>query len=416
MGRNVLITGYRLWAAATVATVALSGCSKSGTAQAGGQASGAAQGRGRGDGRRLVQVEQVRQDRVHRAVEVVGTLAAQDEVTISSQTEGAVSRILADLGDRVRMGEVLIELDREKPQYNLDQQKAALARALAKYGAADTGHLPPIEQTPDVQKAQAELVQARQAYTRAEELNKRQLVPKQALDDAEAMLHSKQASYDSALQSAKNLGADIDASNAVMKLADRQLRDTSIRAPLDGYVQRRMVSLGEFVKAQTPVISVVRVDPLKVIGEIPERLGPWIEVGRAVDLRVDAFPDNAIAGTISRISPAVNTQTRAFAFEGRVPNPGALLKPGTFARVHIESTRIDQVLTLPYAALQYRYGVNRVFVVTNDTLGAHELKLGDRLGDRVEILGGVNAGDRVAITDVDNLADGMKVTVGRETQ
>jgi multidrug efflux pump subunit AcrA (membrane-fusion protein) len=142
MGRNVLITGYRLWAAATVATVALSGCSKSGTAQAGGQASGAAQGRGRGDGRRLVQVEQVRQDRVHRAVEVVGTLAAQDEVTISSQTEGAVSRILADLGDRVRMGEVLIELDREKPQYNLDQQKAALARALAKYGRTSRRHRP----------------------------------------------------------------------------------------------------------------------------------------------------------------------------------------------------------------------------------------------------------------------------------
>src|SRR5262249_51771744 len=172
-----------------------------------------------------------------------------------------------------------------------DQQKAALARALAKYGAADTTHLPPIEQTPDVQKAQAELVQARQAFERADELHKRQLVPKQTLDDAEATLRAKQASYDSALQNAKNLRADIDASNAAMKLADRQLRDTSIRAPFDGHIQKRLVSLSEFVKNQTPVMSVVRVDPLKVTAEIPEKMAPWIQVGQPISLHVDAYPE-----------------------------------------------------------------------------------------------------------------------------
>ena len=103
---------------------------------------------------------------------------------------------------------MLIELDREKLQYTYDQQRAALARALAQYGAPDPTHLPPIEQTPDVQKAQAELVQAQQAFERADELHKRQLVPQQALDDANATLQSKQASYDSALQNAKNLRAE----------------------------------------------------------------------------------------------------------------------------------------------------------------------------------------------------------------
>ena len=76
-----------------------------------------------------------------------------------------------------------------------------------------------------------------------------------------------------------------------------------------------------------------------------------------------------------------------------MPNAEALLKPGTFARVHIESDKVDDVLTLPYAALQYRYGVNRVFVVEGDQLAVRELKLGDRLGDRIEILSGVKAGD-----------------------
>ena len=196
-----------------------------------------------------------------------------------------------------------------------------------------------------------------------------------------------------------------------MKLADRQFRDTQIRAPFDGYVEKRLVNLGELVKAQMPVIAVVRVDPLKVIAEIPEKMAPWIKDGQPVELHVDAYPQRTFEGKVSRISPAVNTATRAFPFEALVPNRDAVLKPGTFARVHIESGREDQVLTLPYSALQYRYGVNRVFVVDNDKLGVRELKVGDRLGERIEILAGVKAGDRVAVTDVEKLVDGAKVAV-----
>ena len=388
--------------AALAATAALAAaCSKSESAQA----------RGRDDAPKPVKVERVRDEAVRRSIEVVGTLAAVDEVTISSEAEGRVSKLLADLGDRVHAGQTLLELDAEKPQYAVEQQNAALARALAKYGASDSQHLPPIERTPDVVKAQAELVQAKQGFDRAAELHKRQLVPKQTLDDAQAMLQAKQASYDSALQNANNLRADIDASEAAAKLAARQLRDTSIRAPFDGYVQKRLVNLGEYVKVQTPVMAVVRVDPLKVTAEIPERMGPWIKTDQPVDLHVDAYPDRTITGKVSRISPAVNTSTRAFPFEALVPNRDAQLKPGTFARVRIVSSRVDQVLTLPYAALQYRYGVNRVFVVDGDRLVVRELKVGERLGDRVEILSGVKAGETVAISDVDKLIDGTKVSV-----
>ena len=392
----------RVLAAAVFVSLALSGaaCSKSESAQA----------RGRDAAAKPVKTEPVRQEMVHRAVEVVGTLAAEDEVMLSSEADATVSRILADLGDRVKAGQVLIELDREKRQYSLDQQRAALARALAKFGATETGQLPAIEQTPDVQRAAAELAQAKQAFERAEELHRRQLVPKQQLDDADATLKAKQAGYDLALQNAKNLRADIDASDAGMKLADRQLRDTYIRAPFDGYVQKRVVSLGELVKAQSPVMSVVRVDPLKVIAEIPERMGPWIKVGQPVSLQVDAYPDKTLNGSVSRISPAVNIQTRAFAFEARVPNSEALLKPGTFARVRLETSKIEPVLTVPYSAMQYRYGVNRAFVVEGDHLTAYELKTGERVCDRIEIVSGVKAGDAIAVSDIDTLTDGLKVT------
>ena len=377
------------------------GCSKSETAQA----------RGREDAAKPIKTESVRQEALRRSVEVVGTLAAVDEVTVSSEAEGRVARLFSDLGDRVVAGQALLELDREKPQYNLDQQKAALERALAKFGATDPSHLPPIEKTPDVLKAQAELVQAKQAFDRADELNRRQLVPKQTLDDAEAMFQSKQASYDASLQNARNLRADIAASEAALKLADRELRDTAIRAPFDGYIQKRLVSLGEYVKVQTPVMAVVRVDPLKVTAEIPEKMAPWIKLGQTAELHVDAYPDKTITGKISRISPAVNTATRAFPFEALVPNTDALLKPGTFARVHIESSKVDQVMTLTYAAIQYRYGVNRVFVVDGDHLVARELKVGERMGERIEVVDGVKPGDAVALTEVDKLSDGTRVSV-----
>ena len=382
--------------------LAVTGCSKSETAQARGGESTAMR----------IKVEAVRRDSIPRAVDVVGTLAAVDQVTISSETDGKVSRILADLGDRVKAGQAVIQLDRERQQYTYEQQQAELARALAQYGAADPRSLPDIEKTPDVQKANAELVQAKQAFDRASELFKRTLISQQALDDARANLQSKEALYTSALQNAKNLGASIRSSEATMKLANRELRDTEIRAPFDGFVEKRLVNLGELVKAQMPVMVVVRLDPLKVIAEIPEKMAPWIHPGLEAELQVDAYRDKKFTGKVSRISPGVNATTRAFAFEALVPNSDSVLKPGTFARVHIESGKVDEVLTLPYAALQYRYGVNRVFVVNGDKLAMRELTVGERMGDRIEVVTGVKAGERVAVSDVDTLADGTLVTVG----
>jgi RND family efflux transporter MFP subunit len=384
--------------------VVTSGCADSSAEQAGGQK----------EALKAVKTDAVRQESVRRTLEVVGTLAAEDQVTVSSEVDGVVRRVLADLGDRVAAGQALVELDREKLQYSLDQQRAAHARSLSRYGATDAEHLPRVEDTPDVRRAAAELAQAKQALERAKELQKRQLIPQQTLDDADTTLRLKTAAYDLSLQDAKNLQSDIDAASAAMKLAERHLEDASIRAPFAGYVQQRMVSLGELVKAQMPVMTVVRVDPLKLRAEIPERMAPWVKIGQQLTLRVDAFPDKTFSATISRISPGVTTETRTFAFEALAPNGEALLKPGTFARVHLETSLVEQVMTIPYAAMQYRYGVYRAFAIDGDKLDARELKTGDRVGDRMEILAGLNTTDRVAVTEVDTLTDGMKIAVDGE--
>ena len=105
-----------------------------------------------------------------------------------------------------------------------------------------------------------------------------------------------------------------------------------------------------------PVMSIVRVDPLKVIAEIPEGLAPWVQGGQPVDLQVDAYPDRVFTGKVSRISPTVNAQTRAFPFEALVPNAEGLLKPGTFVQVKLttESRRAAADASLRGAAVPLR--------------------------------------------------------------
>ena len=373
----------------------------------------AVRGKDKADSARPVQVVPVQKVDVRRVIEVVGTLAADEQVTVMAEAEGRVARLLVDMGDRVKAGQPIIELDREKAQYRYEASKAALERALAKYGVAEGSKtLPAGNTTPDVQKAYAELIQAEQSWKRADELTKKQLLPKQQIDDAEALYRVKKAIYDSALQNVKNLKADIDANEASERLAERELRDAVIRAPFDAYVQQRMVAPGQFVKLQAVVMSLVKVDPLKVIAEIPEHMGPWIKLGQAVVVNIDAYPNKKIEGEVSRISPAVNAATRAFPFEARVPNAEGLLKPGTFARVRIQTDRVDTVISVPAAALQYRYGVNRVFVVVDGKLVSREVKIGNRLGERVEIASGVEPGESIVAKDVEKLADGLRVTTG----
>ena len=123
---------------------------------------------------------------------------------------------------------------------------------------------------------------------------------------------------------------------------DHQILRLLIRVPLSGLMGIDM--------------ELVRVDSLKAIGEIPEKMAPWVQVGQPVELSVDAFPTKKIAGKVSRISPAVNTPTRAFTFEATVPNGEGLLKPGTFARVHLTTALVEPVLTIPYAAMSRRTG------------------------------------------------------------
>src|SRR5205814_10394453 len=133
----------------------------------------------------------------------------------------------------------------------------------------------------------------------------------------------------------------------------------------------------------------VRLTPLRLTAEIPEKFGPGIHAGQAIGLRTDAYPDTPIEGRITRISPDVNLKSRAFSIEADVPNEDGALKPGTFARLKVATNQVDQAIVVPATAIQTRYGTSVAFVVHDGKLTATEVKLGDRLGPRVEITAGL---------------------------
>jgi len=362
---------------------------------------------------RPVKTEQAQIRDVRRQVDVVGTLAAREEVVVSAEVDGRVARLAHDLGDRVSAGDALIQLDPEKLQYRAEAQRAALEQARARYGASGDGDLPPLEQVPAVVSTSAQLADAQQQFERAKNLSAQNLLPRSDLDTAQTRFNTAKAAHDAALASARQLRADIESQTSSLRLAQRNLRDAVIRAPFDGYVAERLVSQGQYIQTQAPVMRIVRLQPLKLTAEVPEKFAPWIQTGREMTVRVDAYPSQTFGGKVVRISPAVNLRSRAFAIEGEVPNGDGRLKPGTFARVQITTDHVDRAVTIPAAAVQSRYGTNRVFLVQNGQLAGKEIVLGDRIGDRVEVAQGLEAGATIVAGDVEQLADGMKVATGK---
>jgi len=356
-----------------------------------------------------VAVARVERIDLRRSVEAVGTLAAHDQATISAEVAGRVARLAADMGDRVAAGAPLVLLDEERLRYHAAEQKAALEQTRAKLGARGD-QLPPPGQTPDVLSAAAKLAQAQQSYDRAKALAEKNLVSRQDLEKAETDLQTARAAHEAAIANERELRAEILAREASLNGATRDLQDTTIRAPFDGVVAERMVSEGQYVNAQAPVMRLVRLHPLRLTAEVPEKFAPSIRVGQPIELRTDAFPDKEVSGTITRISPDVNLKSRAFNVEADVPNQDGALKPGTFARVRIATSTVDQAIVVPATAIQTRYGTSVAFVVANGKLTAAEVKLGDRLGPRVEISQGLEPGQTIVAEGVDGLSAGMAVT------
>lgn len=346
-----------------------------------------------------VQVFAVESREVRRTVEAVGSLFAYDEVVVSSEVDGRAEKVLVDVGDRVTQGQALVEILPTEFKLAADQQEAMLEQARAKLGSTGgDAEIKDPAQTAGVKKAAADLANARQKYERSKALSEQGLVPRQSFDEDEANYKAAQATYELAVQDVRNLQAFVKQERVMRDLANKKLRDTSILAPFSGSVKERNVTVGQYLKVQTPVMTIVNADPMRVRLKVPEKMAAWVPVGQMVTLSVEAYPDRTFSGKVWRVNPSVDPLTRTFDAEALIDNQQGVLKPGFFVKASIPSVRMDRVLFVPQKTLSYAYGIYKVYAVTKQNkLKELEVKLGDRLGQDAEVIEGIKEGDRLAV-------------------
>jgi RND family efflux transporter MFP subunit len=350
-----------------------------------------------------------------RRVEAVGSLLALDESTISSQVEGPVTHIAVDVGDVVKEGQVMVSIDPTELQYAVETQRAAVRQVRAQLGIGPDDP-PPSDPSKValVQRAAADLFDAKQKFDRAQALFQAQLISPEDRDSASARYENARASHDLAIQQVDQLAGQLQSSEAMRRLAEKKVADASIRAPFNGAVKERKVNLGEYLKVQSPVMVLVRMDQLRARLEVPEKWAGAVHTGATVDIHVGAYPNETFQGKLTRINPAVNPDSRTFEVEAMIPNPGSKLKPGFFVQGSLPSDGEEKIVTIPQDAIKYVFGTYSVFVVNGGRLVERTIKPGSQnqtpQGVRVEVIEGLRAGERIAMAPAGTtLYDGAPV-------
>lgn len=361
----------------------------------------------------VIQAAPVVEREIRRTLESIGTLFPFDESVISAEIDGRVDQVKVDLGDRVHRGDVMVHIADEEQRYLLAQNEAQLKSSLERLGLKDENEkIKDIRETPDPRRAQADLFDAEQRYKRSKMLVDQGIASQSDLDAAVSRYKSAQAAYDSTLYQTRNLVSEVERTKAMLDLQRKKLRDTAVRAPFDASVKERTVTVGQYVRVNTPLITLVKIDPIRLRLEIPERMATFVKEGQNVEVTLEAFPET-FQGKIWRISPTVDQNKRTFVVEALIQNGSGKLKPGSYARARVPTTKTERIKLVPTKAVYYVFGSNKVYVVRSGIIEAREVKLGDRFEQNVEILEGINAGDSVATSQLTRLDTGSKVRVDR---
>jgi RND family efflux transporter MFP subunit len=401
------------WLALASCALGLLGCGNdhsSVTAAQGKPAAGAATA---GAAARQVRVVPAVETRVARTVQATGTLAADDQAVLGAKVTGRLAQISVDLGSLVRKGQAVARIDPSDYRLRVEQTEAALQQARARLGlAADAvGDRIDPEKTALVRQAAAVLEEARLTRERMARLFEQELVARAQLDTAISQLAVAEGRLQDAIEEVGNRQAVIAQRRSELELARQQLAETVLVSPMDGAVSERKASVGEYLAAGAPVVTLVRIHPLRLRLAVPEREAAAIGVGQAVRLTVEGDP-TVYAGRVARLAPAIAEQNRTLLVEAEVPNDRGLLRPGSFAKGEIVVETDQPVVTVPASAIVTFAGIEKVLAVENGTALEKRVQTGRRYGDQVEIASGLSAGELV-VAQPGNLVGGQAVSVVR---
>ena len=373
-------------------------------------------------------------------VQSTGSLVAQESSDVAPKVAGKVTNTLVNVGDFVQQGAVLARLDENEARLQLReaeagvvQAQAAVSQAQARLGLSPGGNFQ-ASQIPEVRAANANYEQALAELRQAEANEKRyrELVEtgdvslqnyenyRTQRDTARARANAARQQLEAAANAARQNNQAIRAAQAAVEAArsrvataQQAVTDTVIRAPFSGYVSARSVAVGEFVTTNTPIITLLRTNPIKLQMQVAERDVPFIQPGMGVSLEVDAFKDRRFAGTVSAINPSVDATSRSAIVEALVENNANQLRPGMFATARIARQGGNTGIFVPRAAVLADPTTNsyRAFVIQEGTAKLRVVQLGTEEGDTVQILNGINADEPVAVSNLPQLYEGAKVEI-----
>ena len=317
-----------------------------------------------------VTVAQATEQRVDAIEVTVGRLEATSAPALAAETSGRVVRLFVDGGSVVKQGQVLAELDGEP-------QRLAVASARA-----------------SVERLEALLTNQRRTVQRYQELRAK-AVSESMLEEAIAQESAREA--------------ELNDARARLAEAEYRLDRTRIKSPVDAIVERRLISVGDFVAPGTPVVTIVGRDRMRVVLPFPERLSGQLKPGLAVTLDQPSRPGEVVTGTIGEVRPMVGTNNRAV--EALVDLPaGTDWPPGGSVTARVVLASRDGVV-VPAGSIVRRPAGDVVYVVKDDKAVERKVTAGIRTSTLAEVLSGIESGETVVVAGAGFLTDGALVTV-----
>jgi membrane fusion protein (multidrug efflux system) len=383
---------------------------------------------------------------VERTVEAVGTLRGWEHVTVGSKKTGRVIKVLHDMGDKVRPGEPLVELDPVDARLIADQAHSRYLGELVKLGITEEQADQRVKQfgiseelirgkqaeeaiarVPAVVQVRVAREKALHNLSRQQALSKKGASTVQELEDAESELRSASAAYDNAKVTAQNVIASAIANRISRDQALQTLEDLKICAPkprkvLPGTseardvvyaVTRRSVTEGQMIKEGEAVYEMIIENPLRLWTNIPEKFAEDVRTGQTVRLSVASHPQTLFEGKVVRINPSIDSQNRTFQVETLIPNDRRLLRPGGFAKATIVTDSAAQASVVPIESIVRFAGVTKLFVVEDNKARAiNDIVTGAEGRGWVEVTSrSLPPAASVVTTGQTQLADGTPVLV-----
>ena len=324
-------------------------------------------------------------------IEATGSFEADESSDVAPDAAGRVVATPVDVGQFVKQGAVLVRLQGIDAGLRLDEARAAVTRAEASLKLAES------------QNTLAQTTAQRYAALQA------------TGDVSNTVADQAKTGAETAVQNVNTARASLAQGRAQLALAEKAVADVAILAPFSGYISERRVSVGEYVQPSNPVVTLLKIDPLRLRLTIPGVQAGQVRAGQNVTATVDAFPEQSFTGKITAINPAIAAESRSFTAEARVPNPAAVLKPGMFSVATIDQGRTAKTMLVPRRAVIEDANTNsyRVFIIDKDNKARlRVVQLGAReVGDNTRILAGIDGLDRVATSNLAQLYDGADVTI-----